>query len=339
VDREFTPTDPLVCSLFSKPLYRPMQHRACGSTYCGECIEQAANSGSGSGSGGAAESPYKAASMRCPEADCPTPVMRARDVIPAAKALLRLLDALSIRCGSCSASLPRSACESHWLSACPQACPFASCRELLPRSELNAHIDACPCAPIGCHASEYGCEWRGERAAADAHRQSCFLSIAMPKLTQMKEQMKDDIQAEVRASLAKELASKDLELSSLRLSLSTRECQLRSYSELLSSDSGLWCVGTLVDCLDTEQSWLIAKVQRVDLIKKLYHISFVDWDQSWDEWLSFGSPRLAPAGRHTNKEHVEKHVRKAMAKEQQAGATDKACKSSGHKRKAIVVAQ
>jgi hypothetical protein len=97
---------------------------------------------------------------------------------------------------------------------------------------------------------------------------------------------------------------------------------LHAGSSIHSSGGGIdpWPVGTLIDCLDTENSWLLAKIMKVDLAMKRYNIHYLDWDNSWDENIPFTSPRLMPGGTHTGQAEVDKHVRKALLQAQQQQA-------------------
>lgn len=284
----------LMCALCVRPLYKPLQHKSCSNVFCERCLVDDA----------------AATPTNCP--DC-TVAIRTRDTIQPAKPLLMMLESLSVRCQACSATMPRSAYAAHWLESCAQACPFASggCAESHPRAALNAHIDTCAFAPVACVAAEFSCPWTGQREAASAHESACHLAQCLPVLTKLRSQPS--------AEHAEALALRDNEIAALRVALETREGQLRSYRNL--DDHGMWRAGTLVDALDTENSWLLAKILKVDLAKKAYAIHYVDWDASWDEVIAFGSPRLAPGGTHTSSADVEKHVRKALAGGATAAAT------------------
>jgi hypothetical protein len=54
----------------------------------------------------------------------------------------------------------------------------------------------------------------------------------------------------------------------------------------------------LVDCLDTERKWLVARVIGAD--ESRLHIHYLGWEVKWDEWLPRRDPRIAPYGAHTD---------------------------------------
>lgn len=244
--------------------------------------------------------------MLCPECAAP---LRTKDTCAAAKPILALLDALVIACPACQSTMARSTYESHYADACSTPCPFASagCSVSVARSQLNAHIDACPFVPVRCDAVEFGCPWTGQREQCATHHASCALHAALPVL--------ERIQAEHAATLK----DRNDEIQALRIALETREGQLKGYKDRLAGEDH-WKVGTLIDALDTENSWLVARVQKVDPLARTYRIHYVDWDASWDESISWDSERLAVGGKHTGSEHVEKHVRKALAQSAAAAA-------------------
>jgi hypothetical protein len=286
------PTSILLCPLCSKALYKPVQHRSCGALFCGGCLEQARQT--------AAQATAKEAQTpACPE--CAQPV-KVKDTCPAAKPMLSLLDALVVECEQCKETMPRSAYESHYASSCSIECPFASfgCAARFPRTEMNPHIDGCAFAPVTCEAVEFGCPWKGQREQAEGHHASCALHAALPVLRR--------IQVEHEAALTE----KNAEIKALRIALETREGQLKSYKDRQAGEEH-WKVGTLVDALDTENSWLVAKIIKVDQLKTTYRITYLGWDASWDETLPWDSERLAPGNTHTGSDAVEKHVRKTMA--------------------------
>ena len=273
----------LVCSLCAKTLVRPLQHIKCGSLFCTPCLNDAKD-------------------PQCNECSC---VIRSKELLTPAKPIRALLDSLIVKCSTCGKTLPRKEYEHHWSNECNQPCPFAShgCTTELPRTALNAHIDACDFAPVACEAASFGCTWNGKREAAPHHATSCHLHTSLPVLHALETKRL----AEVRA--------RDHEIASLKEALATVSQQLRSYRDLGIdvSSTMVWKAGTLIDALDTEDSWLIAQIKRVDMAKRLYLIHYIDWDVSWDELIPFNSPRLAPAGTHTTPEQVQKHLKKVLA--------------------------
>eukprot|EP01083_Nonionella_stella_P103309 294895_1 len=56
-------------------------------------------------------------------------------------------------------------------------------------------------------------------------------------------------------------------------------------------------VGDTVDCQDTMRKWCVAVVKEVEGDR--VNVSYSDWSDRWNEWLSIEDPRLQPAGKHT----------------------------------------
>lgn len=308
VDRSVV-SEALVCGLCILPLVKPLQHK-CGALFCQSCLQTKKDAGT---------------PATCPDADC-NATIRSKDLVNPAKAIVGLLESLVVKCVTCSETMTRAAYETHWTETCVQACPFATdgCDEKRPRATMNHHIDTCAYVPVTCAAHAFGCEWRGQRESQEAHHSVCRLHIALPTLVAL------------QARHVEELSLQSREIAVLRESLAITNAQLKSFRDKeaaiaatphhpptpltngtpvaagASSTTPLWRVGNVIDALDTEESWLIAKVLKVDPSTRQYLIHYVDWDSSWDEPIPFGSPRLAPGGTHTNAEHVAKHAGKVV---------------------------
>jgi len=148
---------------------------------------------------------------------------------------------------------------------------------------------------VQCEAVGYGCGWQGQREAQRAHSAACPFVACLPSF----------------ARLTAALSAERDESAKLRIALQTLRGQLQSYKERYAG-SGFWSAGTVLDALDTEDQWMLAKIIKVDPAKKWYRITYLDWDSSWDENISFTSSRLAPAGTHTSAADVDKHTEKAL---------------------------
>lgn len=266
--------DALLCSLCSRPLVTPRQHR-CGILFCSNCLNEhksttkgtTTTTPGGTGSGG----------VQCKE--CNTTI-RSKDLVNPAKPIIALLDSLIVKCQSCQSQMTRAAYTDHWTDGCKLSCPFSTygCVGTFSRSTLNVHIDTCSFAPKSCGAATFGCTWNGQRDQLDAHQAGCPLHLALPQLTSI-----IDKQTDVTRRLEEEIAA-------LREALATRDAQIRSYREREiveiahaqtngpTTTTSIWKVGQVIDALDTEGSWLMARILKVDMTKKLYYIHYIDWD-------------------------------------------------------------
>jgi hypothetical protein len=61
-----------------------------------------------------------------------------------------------------------------------------------------------------------------------------------------------------------------------------------------SSDIQNLSIGSFVDCLDTINKWLPAKIIKISLDNKSYLIHYLYWSERWDSWITKDSVRLAP---------------------------------------------
>jgi len=55
-----------------------------------------------------------------------------------------------------------------------------------------------------------------------------------------------------------------------------------------------WSVGDKIDCTDTQNKWMVARIQAIDTSKQECHVNYVGWPHKWDEWISLTSDRLGP---------------------------------------------
>jgi len=301
----------LRCPLCNKPFYQPVQHQTCTQVYCKGCLEKGATRNETAAKQGRqqkeptaaaaatdsanATQPSTSSSSTVPTCiDCHLPILVGSDTTSPSKPLLLMLDGLRVRCTDCSQILPRSRMEEHWLMGCEMECAFVKegCEVKMPRSQMNAHIESCSFAPVPCQAETYGCTWHESRDALTQHSNTCNY-VAMLPAFEHQERQHSKAMEELRADYSRKLRH-------VQIQLSAREAQLRSYTDRMTK-TGWWEVGTIIDCLDTENSWLPAKILKVDAARRLYRIHYIDWDSSWDESINWFSPRLAPAATHTDK--------------------------------------
>lgn len=237
----------LLCSFCNAPFFQPIEHNTCRIAFCIRCVSSASPS---------------SAPVSCPE--CNESIKPGRNTQPCSKITERQLDALEIVCKACEQRMTRKEYETHWREACPVACPFAAagCKQLSPRSTINAHIDSCSFAPVQCEASTFGCSWTCQREAQDSHSKSCAWVACLPSFQALQR---------AHAKATEEMAEEN---KRLRIALSTREGQLQSYLALhkgaaasaersargasaattavAATDAPLYPLGTVLDALDTE---------------------------------------------------------------------------------------
>ncbi len=61
-------------------------------------------------------------------------------------------------------------------------------------------------------------------------------------------------------------------------------------------DDGGYKIGVVIDCLDTEKYWRVAKIAQINDADETVFVQYEGWESKWDEWISKNSPRLAPQG-------------------------------------------
>lgn len=59
------------------------------------------------------------------------------------------------------------------------------------------------------------------------------------------------------------------------------------------------CIGMHVDILDSVQRWSEAEILKLDIEHKRIYITYLYWDDKWNEWISFSDGRIASLHTHT----------------------------------------
>lgn len=58
-------------------------------------------------------------------------------------------------------------------------------------------------------------------------------------------------------------------------------------------------IGLRVDILDSVQRWSEAEILKVDVQNQKIYITYLYWEDKWNEWISFDDDRIAPIHTHT----------------------------------------
>jgi Ubiquitin carboxyl-terminal hydrolase len=109
----------------------------------------------------------------------------------------------------------------------------------------------------------------------------------------------DDAQPKLHAPAGRPCKAKIAALTAIRTGQGRPEAAGRegSDSEPDLSSRGFG-EGEYIDCADTVNKWLVARVMRLEAGKVLVH--FVGWPHKWNEWVPSDSPRLRALGCETS---------------------------------------
>jgi hypothetical protein len=80
-------------------------------------------------------------------------------------------------------------------------------------------------------------------------------------------------------------------------------------------------VGQWVDVRDTVNQWLAATIMDIDRDSRRIYIHFNGWPVRWDEWLDWGSPRVAPFRSHSVHDGTSHHSPSLTTRETTATTT------------------